>query len=174
MFLHKFSIAGYDTAEVLRPGSILSRIQNRMSDPLRAHFLRLWGESHEGVGLAFNEKAHRVRVLLPCDPLDVLAGIDADIGEHAGEQNMVTPSEHIKGNGLSLQITRRLDALGCKELIATRMDSSEHDDRLPGVQGWQVAWRVPHRRVCPTCGDSIWPGCAPHFDVLHFGESFQA
>src|SRR5215472_3070471 len=100
-----------------------------MTNPLCLELLRLGGKAHEAVDFPLGEKLHGFR-RTASDPIDLRAGIETDVGHHAGEKDMLRRSELEHGDGLSLQVTDRTDALGAEQLEAAGVQPREDDDRV--------------------------------------------
>jgi len=69
------------------------------------------------------------------DPVDVLAGIEADVGEHGGEEHVLTRSRSQVGNRhrLAAQVLHRSHPVGAEQLEAADVNASQHRDRIAGV-----------------------------------------
>ena len=62
------------------------------------------------------------------------ARVEADIGCHAGEEDVLGASEAIaEGDGLALQVADRAHPLAPEQLEAADVDSGEDDERVSGV-----------------------------------------
>src|SRR4029077_20851067 len=82
--LDEFLARGDQTAEILRPRTILRGVEDQMSDLSRAQLLRLRREAEERIRLSVDEQPHRCVERFALYPLHVLARINTDVSEHAG------------------------------------------------------------------------------------------
>ena len=106
---------------------------------LGAQFLRLGRKAEEGIDLALHEQVDRFDVTR--DPVDVLEGIEADIGRHCGHEDMRVRSEILSNaDRLALQIENAVDAFVREQLVAADMHAGEHLDRgAPDRSEWRRA-----------------------------------
>ena len=66
------------------------------------------------------------------DPVDVLAGIQADIRQNAGEEDMLGRPTRCHGDGLPLEVADRADVVGSEQLEAADVETrKDHDSDLP-------------------------------------------
>ena len=119
VFANEFLGGDEHAAEVLRPRAVESAVDDDMPDVARAQVLRVGRQGEERVDLALDEKLLRGRERAG-HPLDVLGGIEPDIGGHAGDQRLRHQSAtHL----LALQISNAADAFVRKQRIASDVHS---------------------------------------------------
>jgi hypothetical protein len=101
-------------------------------DALGAQFLRLGRKAEVGVGLAAHEHVQAVGDL-GLDPLDVLARVEPDVGQHRRHEHVLGSAEAVDGDALALQVADRTHLRAAEQLVASQMDASQDDEGLPGV-----------------------------------------
>src|SRR5215470_10465886 len=86
---HEVTVGRHHAAEVLGPGTVGEGVDEHAADLLLLQFQRLWRKGHEAVNFSLGKERHGFgrREL---HQLDILAGFQAHIGEHAGEEDMTT------------------------------------------------------------------------------------
>ena len=62
-----------------------------------------------------------------------LLGIQAHVGHHAGEEDVVGGAQVGHGHGLPLQVADRADLIGPEQLEAANVAPRQEDDRVPRV-----------------------------------------
>ena len=157
--------------EVLRPRAVESAIDDDMPDLARAQVLRVGRQGEERVDLALDKKLLRSRKRAG-HPLDVLGGIESDIGGHAGDQRLPHQSTtHL----LALQIANAADVFVRKQRIASDMHAGEHRRRRAGIDRRNHGRGIDHREIKPGAFHELGTGafrCQRY--MLNIGEAFGA
>jgi hypothetical protein len=130
VLLDERPVRRHQAAEVLRPGPVHHAVHHHVPDLLRPEFLCHGRKGHEGIDLALDEERHRLGLGMR-DPGDLLPGVQADIGRHAGQEDVVTAFPVAHGDGLPLQVADGTDPL--------RPDQHEAADVHPSQEEGLVA-----------------------------------
>ena len=85
---HELPVGGHDAAKVLRPGPVHAAVDDHMPDLPGPQLLGEGRKGHESVDLALGQMLHGLGRSLGHEA-NVLAGIQADVGGHAGDEHVV-------------------------------------------------------------------------------------
>jgi hypothetical protein len=142
-----------------------------MPDVARTQVLRVGRQGEEGVDLALDEKLLRGRERAG-HALDVLDGIEPDIGGHAGDQRLWHQSgAHL----LTLQISDAADAFVRKQRIASDMHSGEYRRRRTGLDRRNQGRRIDHREIKLAAFHGLGTGALGCYRyMLNIREAFGA
>ena len=66
-------------------------------------------------------------------PVDVLTGIDAEIRDHAREEDVVPPSQSWYRNGFALEIANSALPVTAEQLITADVDAAKQQHRFASV-----------------------------------------
>ena len=140
MLAHELLMRSDDAAEVLRPRSIESATDDDVTYLLLAQFLRIRRKAHECIDLAVCEQLHRLGRRVD-NEIDIPLGINADVGRHGGNEDMVCRSQFGDSHHLSLEIANRPYALGPEQLVHFEIDARPVlvDDVLEGLVDMEQA-----------------------------------
>jgi hypothetical protein len=85
-----------------------------------------------GVHTPVGQELHRLGWLMRC-PGNVGPGVEADLRQHAGRENMARGAQLGDGHGLALQIPDRLDSVIAEQLKAADVGSGQDNDGIAGL-----------------------------------------
>src|SRR5687767_10868092 len=145
-----------------------------MANFLCPEFLRKWTGARpqqEGINLFLTEEPHRIGFGTR-HPVNVLTGVQTQIGQNDGDERVRGGSYPINRYPLPFQIPYRADPIRPKQLETADVDSCKYHKRFPCIE-IQNSWpRESHSDVNLTgdqhlSGSGIWLA-AP--DVLDISE----
>src|SRR6185369_12533278 len=90
------------------------------------------------------------------DPIDVLIGVDADMGEHRGQRQVAPGMQSGNGDLLAFEIAEALDVAAGEELVAASVQSTENDEILAPVQIHERTGNVGRTEVSRPIDDQAW------------------
>ena len=105
-------------AVILRPRAVEGTADDRVADFPVAQFLRLGRDGGEGIDFLVDEELDQV---VAHDPLDIVDGIEPDIGGHDDKQHVRRRLEVVHAYFPALQILDALDALGREQFETSLM-----------------------------------------------------
>src|SRR5262245_9413609 len=88
VLFHKVLVRRDHAAEVVRPGTIDHAVENEVTNVLVPQFLWVRRKPKESVDLALAKEPYCIRLRM-YNPLDVFRGVQADMGEYGGKENVV-------------------------------------------------------------------------------------
>ena len=132
------------------------------------------GESHERVDLTLREQRDRLLGGVS-HPGDVLAWVEADVGEHAREKDVLRPLEPPNADGLPLEIAQGAHALGREQLVAAGVHAGQDGDRSAGVETQDQRTGEVHVDARLAGGEGVGDrALSVLLDVPHVGEALTA
>lgn len=105
--------------------------------------------------------------------IDIPLGINADVGRHGGNEDMVCRSQFGDSHHLSLEIANRPYALGPEQLKTSRVHPAEQHQRQACVQLNDIRRNERHADV-DRAGSEAPVNIDRKLDVLNVGETFAA
>jgi hypothetical protein len=171
MAAHEGPVRRRHTAEVLGPRPVDGAVDHRVADLLRPQLLGDGRKTEKRVDLPFRQQldglGDRVR-----HEVDILMGVQAHVGRHAGEEDVLGAPQLDHRHGLALEVSDRADTVGPEQLEATDVDAGENDERIAGIDPDDDGTAVVHADVsltCRQCHHARAPTCLP--DILDVGEA---
>ena len=110
----------------------MAAVDHHVPDLLRPEFLRDWGKAQQGVDLPLGQELHGLGRGMG-HPGDVLAGVQAHVGDDAGEEDVLGRSQPWHRDALPLQVTDRPDPLRPEQFETADVDSRQQDDRVSRI-----------------------------------------
>src|SRR5262245_690872 len=163
-------VADHHATEVLGPRPVGRGIEEHVADLLGARVLSLGRKRHKRVDLSrrqepwqFGKRMNR--------PVDVLVGIESDVGCHGGKEDVGARAERGNGDPFPLQVPDGPDTFLSEHFDAADMNAGQEDHRLIGVDPENHRRTKEHRDIGlarPQCG--LGRPQTP-FDVLDIAEA---
>jgi hypothetical protein len=145
-----------------------------VTDFLRSHLLWRGGIRKKGVDFLIGQQPDRVRRVTFDDPVDILAGIQAHVRQHAGEKSVLAGSQLAHRNPLSLQISNCPDSLGSDELEAPAVEAGQDDKRGSPVDREDQVARERRAEIGLTGGQRFRLRAFDQLDVSKIAEPLAA
>ena len=111
------------------PGVVRDRVQDHVAGLLRVQLVIHRRKAGDGVDFAIQQHLAPFQ-RIGQHPLDVAAGVEADIGGDAGQQVALGAAQAVHGQTLALEVADRPHAGVGEHLDAAGMQPRQHDDRL--------------------------------------------
>ena len=109
------------------------------------------------------------------DPLNIVDGIEPDVGGHEGQPHVPRVVESVHAHPLASQFRDAADALLGNQFEASGVQPAQHLDRHAGVDRLDVLRREVHREICLTACDPLRLVDAPvSFHVADIGKTLGA
>jgi hypothetical protein len=143
-----------------------------MADLLFPQLLRIRRKAHQCVDLAIGKKLHGLGRRVD-DEIDVALGINAHVGRHGSNEDMVCRCQFGDGHRLSLEIANGPYALGPEQLETSRVHAPEQHQRQARVQLNDVRRDERHADVNRP-GSEAGVNIDRKLDVLNVGETLAA
>src|SRR6516164_3816023 len=121
ILLNIFAGARQHAAEILRPRTIDSRVDDHMVGMPRLQYLHLRRETEKGVDLALREQVEWLKLRVG-NPADVPLGVEANLGGHQRQQRR---HGQFHTDALALQVGDAADAVVCEQLEAAAMQAGQ-------------------------------------------------
>src|SRR5262252_9715480 len=107
------------------------------------------------------------------DPLDVLQRMEPHVGSHGRDEGMTVVPEISYCNLLPLEVSDGAHPICPEELVTARMQSAEHDKRLPSLEVEDERWGGIGTNVRLSGAQHLaWSEGSFERHVLHVGEPF--
>jgi hypothetical protein len=103
-------------------------------------------------------------------PGDVLLRVQADIRQHAGEEEVGTAPEASHADGFPLQVTDRAHLRGPIQFVAAPVDPRQEDEWGPAIQPADQGEHTHHAEIGLAGGQGLPEVPRDVFDIGHLGE----
>jgi hypothetical protein len=130
-------------------------------------------KSHERVDLALGKQLLALAGRRE-DPLDVLPGIDTDVGDHHRCEEVVRAAQLGNGDLAAAQVTHGADTLAAEQFVAADVDPAQEQDRIAGIDLADHVGGVPHANVgLPRPNRLQHRAAERHGHVLRVGKALR-
>jgi hypothetical protein len=107
------------------------------------------------------------------NPVEVLSGVHADMGHHAGQEEVLGRAQRQQGDRLALEVSDCVDTLVTKEFVTPGVHARQHEQRIPGVHTSNDEPGELHRHVCFASGHEVQPYAVADVDIVDIREALD-